>query len=187
MKYFLTISLVACTLQVAPATAQQYKIDRANDGPFSMKLLGVQFNEGSSLQREQVVLNTPSCPIQVVNSTLTFSYEDRGFKYKTKTNVQVTQPVAAFEIRHVLYDVFGRHMQNLSNVVAKDYSPGQYPVEAVWNAFRENDVSEHLTTVTYVANVRLADGKIWTFQVAPLLAALGSLSLEQKVDSSTVK
>ena len=56
-------------------------------------------------------------------------------------------------------------------------------MDGAWNILRENDVSEHLSTVTYVAKVRLADGKVWSFQLEPLLAALRSLNLEQKIEA----
>jgi hypothetical protein len=102
--------------------------------------------------------------------------------YKTQTTIQVQQPIVAVEIRHILYDVFGDHMQNLSNVEAKDFSVGPSTLEGTWSAYRENDITEHLTTVTYVAAVRLSDGKTWKFPLEQLIAALRGLNLEQKIE-----
>jgi hypothetical protein len=165
-----------------PIHAQQYAIDRATDGPFAVKIFGIDFNKGSTLQRERILLNIPSCPVQLTSSSLRFDYQERGFKYKVQTGIQVQQAVTAFEIRHILYDVFGDHMQNLSNVEARDFAAGLNNVEGTWSAYRENDVTEHLTTVTYVAAVRFSDGKTWKFPLEPLMAALRGLNLEQKIE-----
>jgi len=174
--------MVGLTIVVSRGTAQQYQGSRAADGPFAVKVLGIPLNEGSSLQRERILLNIPSCPVQIVGSTLTFDYKERGFQYKVRTTLQAQQPITAVEIRHILYDVFGDHMNNLSNTEAKDLNTGEHVIDGIWNTLRENDLSEHLTTVSYVARVRLADGKVWTFQLEPLLATLRALNLEQKIE-----
>ena len=174
---------IALLVVASSAAGQEYQVARVSDGPFSMKIMGVAFNEGSALQREAIVLNSPSCPVQLTSSALTFDYGDHGFKYKVHTGIKVQQPIAAIEIRHALYDVFGNHMRNLSNVEGRDFAVGPATVDGAWNVLQENDMGEHLTTVTYVAAVRFADGRIWRFQTAPLIGALRGLNLEQKIEN----
>ena len=182
MNRSLSSAVLAIAIPFALSSAQQYQISRAVDGPFAFKIMGISFNQKSSLQRETILLNVPSCPVQISASSLTFSYADRGFQYKGRTTFQTQNPVSAVEIRYIVYDVFGDHLRNLSNTEAQDFAAGDHVVEGTWNVLRENDVGEHLTTVAYVAKVRLADGKVWTFQLEPLVAALRSLNLEQKME-----
>lgn len=47
----------------------------------------------------------------------------------------------------------------------------------------ENEISEALTTVSFVARVRRADGTTWAFNADRLRAALGSLNLEKKLEA----
>ncbi len=75
-------------------------------------------------------------------------------------------------------------MQNLSNTEAKDITPGDHSLSGTWNILRENEVTEHLTTVSYVAQARLADGRVWEFDSDALSAALGSLNLDQERETS---
>src|SRR5438105_3647205 len=163
----LSLMLLAAMVPTAVSYAQQYQVNRAPDGPFATKILGVPFNQGSSLQRERILLNIPSCPVQITATSLTYDYKDRGMQYKVRSTFQTQQPIAAVELRYILYDVFGDHLRNLSNTEAKDYTSGEHVVDGTWNVLRENDVSEHLTTVAYVAKVRLPDGKVWSFQLEP--------------------
>jgi len=181
--------LAAITLPVLVGTApaQVYQVNRAPDGPFAAKVLGVAFNKGSTLQRERVLLNLPSCPVQLTASTLSFGYEERGLRYKIHTTFQVQQPVVAVEIRHILYDVFGEHMRSLSETEATDYPAGEQAVDGAWGVLRDNDISEQLSAVSFVAKVRLADGKVWSFQMEPLIVALRSLNLEQKIEEDRAK
>lgn len=177
-----SLTFLAFLAAGSPLSAQQYVVDRAVDGPFAVKILGVNFNEGSTLQRERILLNIASCPVQLTSTSLRFNYKDRGLRYEVQTGIRVQSPITALEIRHVLYDVFGDHMHNLSNVEARDLGAGPSTMDGTWNAYRDNDVTQHLTTVTFVASVRLADGRTWKFQMEPLIAALRTLNLEQKIE-----
>ena len=61
--------------------------------------------------------------------------------------------------------MFGEHVQNLSNqnlsnTEAKDFARGPHEIDGISNRFRENEMHEVLTLVTYVAKVRLSDGTV---------------------------
>ena len=183
MNRWLSSMLLAATVPIAVSSAQQYQVNRASDGSFATKIIGIPFNQGSSLQRERILLNIPSSPVQITATSLTYDYKERGFQYKVRTTFQTQQPIAAVELRYLLYDLFGDHLRNLSDTEAKDLTPGEHVVDGTWNVFRENDVGEHLTTVAFVAKVRYSDRKVWSFQLEPLAAALRSLNLEQKIEA----
>lgn len=139
-------------------------------------------NEGSTLQRESVLLNIPSCPVAVNSNTLRFDFKDRRFRYQLATDLTARSAVTALEVRHLLFDVFGRHMKSLQNLEAKDIPEGDHKVDGTWNVLRENDVSEHLTTVTYIAKARLSDGRIWKADIDQVRSVLGTLNLERTID-----
>lgn len=167
-----------------PAVAAEYLVSRAADGPFATTIMGVQVNQGSSLQRESIVLNDPECPLAITSASLGFDYVDRRFQYKASTAIQASPAVSAYEVRHLIFDVFGEHLTNLSNTEVKDLnSAGAIRFSGTWNMLGENDLSEALTMVSYVARVRRADGTTWTFNADKLRAALGSLSLEKKLEA----
>lgn len=172
--------IVMAVISISTAHAAPYKIDRNSDGPFSFKIYGQTLNEGSGLTRESILFNDPTCPVSVTAHTTKITYKDRGFRINGKSTVQVSSPIVAMQLRTILYDVFGQHMKNLANTEPKDFSAGQSVLEGEWRA-SDHDVSEMLTTVTYVARVRFADGRQWMFNSNNLQAALRSLNLEQKI------
>ena len=176
------LGAVALVLLVTPCLAAQYDIKRESDGPFQFKLYGVDINKGSTLQRESVLFNDPTCPVQISRNSMTFDYSDRRLTIAASTQIAIRQPVMAMEVRHILFDVFGQHMRNLSNTEARDFSVGASALKATWNLYDENDASEHLTTVSYISRARLVDGTQWIVNIDNLTAALGSLHLERKIE-----
>ena len=176
------LKTVAIALLLLPAWvfAADYNIDRQQDGPFAFIIAGVKINEGSSLIRESVSFNDPTCPVNIRSHTTRIIYKDRGFRFAARTSIDVESPIVALQVRTILYDVFGQHMHNLGNAEPKDFGLGQATISGEWRA-RESDVSNLLTTVTYVARVRLADGSQWIFNADNLQFALSTLNLEQKI------
>ncbi len=166
------------------ATTVPYQIAREPDGPFKFKMYGVELNPGSGLIRESIVFNDPTCPVQVSKNSMSFGYADRRFSISASALVSVKQPIVAMEVRHIMFDIFGQHMKNLSNKEVQDY--GIHPVptslKATWHLFDDNDVSEFLTSVTYVARVRLIDGTQWVVNAENLSLALETLKLEKKIE-----
>ncbi len=175
----LALSLILGCFSVS--LGAEYEIVRNNDGPFAFSISGVKLNEGSTLLRESILFNDPSCPVQLVSHSTGFSYKDRGFRYTGTTALEVTAPASAVEVRTSLFDVFGQHMSNLSNSEPRDFAAGTIELNGEWRA-SDNDVSELLTSVTYIARVRLADGRQWIWSRDNLGIALKSLDLENAID-----
>ena len=103
--------------------------------------------------------------------------EDRSFRFNATTELKFKDEASALEIRHVLYDVFNQHMRNLSHLEAEDLSEST-TIKGIWRA-SDSDIREFLTTVSFVARVRLADGSQWVFDRESLSLALLSLDLER--------
>jgi len=167
------------------AAAQEYEITRSPDGSFAFSILAVNFNEESTLERESILLNASDSPIRLVGASMTIDYggEGRGrLRYNVASQIEANVFVMALELRHALYDVFGNHMQNLSNTETRNVEPGALSLSGTWNIRQENEVTEHLTTVSFVAQVRLSDGRVWNYNSDALSAALDSLELDQDID-----
>jgi hypothetical protein len=184
--YMRKLILMAVLFFTTSANASGYKIDRDVDGPFAFTISGVKINEGSTLTRESILFNDPASPILINSHSTKVVYKDRGFRFSGTTEIQLKSEVVAVQVRTILYDVFGQHMKNLANTQPKDLSPGSSTISGEWRAL-DNDITELLTTVTYVARVRLADGTQWVFDAKNLQLALSSLKLEQKIGEDQVE
>lgn len=173
-------SLLLLLLVPVFVSAGSYNIDRHQDGPFAFSISGIRINDGSTLTRESILFNDPTCPVSVKSHSTKIIYKDRGFRFSGVTAIEARSPIVAVQVRTILYDVFGQHMKILANTESKDLSPGPSKLEAEWRAY-EDDVTRLLTTVTYVARVRHADGTQWIFDKDNLQLALKSLNLEHKI------
>lgn len=174
--------LIAAVMTASFSVSANYKINRSNDGGFMFELSGIKINEGSSLQRETIILNHPASGVELTSSNLKFSYKDRSFYHQGKTTLKLSKNVTAIQVRHALYDVFGKHVNNLSNTEAKDMAAGEHTLDASWRA-PESHVSEVLTNVTYIARVRYEDGTQWVIDWEEISRELGKLQLEKLADA----
>jgi len=160
--------------------AADYDIKRMDDGPFAFSISGININKGSSLKRESILFNDKASPVILTTHNMSIVYKDRGFQFSATTKLNVKKSIKALQVRTILYDVFGRHMKNLANTEPKDFSAGEMSIIGEWRAY-DNDASEFLTSVTYVARVRFEDGTQWVFNEDNLQLALSSLKLEKKI------
>jgi hypothetical protein len=143
---------------------------------------GIQVNKGSSLQRRWFVLNDPSCPVKLsgvgINSVYERSSIGGDYKYKPVGVANANEPITAFELRFLLFDVWGQHMQTLSGTQVSDVS-GQIALKDVgtWRAW-ENNVSEMLTVVSFVARVKKPDGSVWEYDPSSLLQQVEKIKVK---------
>jgi hypothetical protein len=101
---------------------------------------------------------------------------------RSTVGITISQTVMAMEVRHILFDVFGQHLGNLANKEAQDFGAGTATLDGTWKLYDDN-AARLLTTVTYVARVRLADGTQWVVNRDNLTAALETLHLEKKIEN----
>ena len=138
---------------------------------------GITVNKGSSLIREKYTLNDGSCTIQLDNVGIETSYSDK-YSFNAVGNLTTKEPIVAYEIHYILYDVFGNHMKTLSNTEITDIESTQnFPKSASWYA-TENNVSQYYICVSYVANVRTKNGQIWRCDLKSIKEQLTKLKIE---------
>jgi hypothetical protein len=164
-------------LSVAAASAADYQVSRQPDGPFAFTTSFGTLNQGSTLQREAVILNDPDCPVQLKGASTGFALTRSNFALASTTDFEARGPVQAVSIRHMAFDAFGRHLESFVSTEVLDRTAGPHRREANW-AEAGDLVPELLTTVTYVSRVRLSDGTQWAFDERKLLAALRQARLE---------
>ena len=144
----------------------QLSVSKVNGGSVITKLsMGISVNGGSTLSREWIVLNDEKCPIQLKDVGINSSFVSSQYRFTTLGTLILSEPIAAFEIHHVLYDVFGAHIESLSdfNVADLNGTVDLKKIAGSWYA-SENDISKYLSCVTYVAAVRTSSGVIWRYK-----------------------
>ncbi|MBK9402366.1 MAG: hypothetical protein IPN36_16435 [Bacteroidetes bacterium] len=123
---------------------------------------GDKINEGSTLSRDYYLINAKDCPLQLSNVGIKTSYRTRG-AFTSTDKVIPSEPIAAYEVHHVLYNIFGEHIRTLSNDAVSDLKlPTDFNQDFNWYA-SINDVSEYLICVSYVAKVRTLNRTIWRY------------------------
>lgn len=183
MKFTKTVIAITffAVLASSPTAASDYEVTVIDDGPFSFEIRGIKLNQGSTLSKQGFLLNAEDCPVSISDTKTSINYVDRGFRFQATTSVIVDRPVVAMRIRTVLFNAFGQHMMNLRNTVIEDFGEGATTLDtATWRA-SETDVSEHLSSVTFVSRVRFADGTQWAYDEDDIEEALRSLQLEEQI------
>jgi len=139
--------------------------------------MGIKVNDGSSLKREYTTINDPNCPIQLNDVGIETSYGSSSYSFKPIGNLTTKEPIVAYEVVHLIYNVFGEHMKSLSNTEITDID-GQkdFSKYSSWYA-SENNVSEYLICVSYVSNVRTKSGKLWHYNFKALKDQLNKLEI----------
>ncbi len=137
---------------------------------------GIQVNKGSTLQRRWFIINDANSPIQLSSTGVQTKYESRqysgDYKYEPSGTAAASHALSAYEIRFLLFDVWGEHMQTLSLTKVSDVN-GSFGLSDAgsWRAW-ESDVRELETVVSFVAHAKTVDGRIWTYDPNKLLREL---------------
>jgi hypothetical protein len=151
------------------------------DGGSVVTSLGydIRVNDGSSLRRAWVVLNEAGAPARLDGVGVSTAYGDRAYRYVGAGRLVSSEPLTAVEVRILLFDVFGNHMKTLSGTQVTDLAAGA-SLEGTelgqWRAF-ENEVSELLTSVAFVAHVRTSDGRVWRHDAQAIRTQLDQIQL----------
>ena len=126
---------------------------------------GVKVNAQSTLMRTWIVVNDSGCPIQLGRSGIKTVYGDREYNYIPEGSASANEKVTAIDIRFLLFDIFGNHIKTLACKQVKDIQRGMdIDLKNIgsWRAL-ENEITELLTVVNFVAQVRTSSGIIWEY------------------------
>lgn len=156
----------------------QLEVKKVNGGSVITKLgMGIKVNDGSSLSREFIIINSPTCPLQLEGVGIITTYSN-SYSYVPVGTITPKEPITAYEVHHVLYNVFGEHMKTLSNQTVIDISATtNFSKYSSWYA-NENGVSEYFICVSYVANVRTANNVVWHYDLKEIQVELNKIKLQ---------
>ncbi len=107
-------------------------------------------------------------------------YQRERYAFVPVGTLTPSEPLSAIEVRYVLYGVFGTRIKTLSGTEVRDLPAGaEYSLAdtGTWYAF-ENEVSDFLTVVSFVANARTATGKVWRFSDKKIGDEIAKLNLK---------
>jgi len=151
-----------------PAKATTISIERYEGGSVVTDLgYNISLNKNSSLKREWFVVRDENSPASIEGSAgiqVTYKSSERyssgQYQYNVRYQLKAKEPIAAFEIRVHVLDVFGRLLKTLSASELVDFS-GSQSLDGTWQIWSENEASEAFASVAYVAQVRTASGRVY--------------------------
>ncbi|HMH33415.1 MAG TPA: hypothetical protein VK543_10315 [Puia sp.] len=172
------ITLITICLFYFITSFSQVSVTKKDGSSVVTKLgMGIKVNEGSSLFRQQITINDANCPLQLSDIGVETSYSSSTYSFKPTGNFTAKEPIVAFEVVHLIYNVFGEHMKTLSNTEITDIDGKKdFSKWSSWYA-SENNVSEYFICVSYVANVRTKSGTLWHYNFKALKEQLSKLEI----------
>ena len=173
----------AAASSAGPASAPRLTITRFDGGSVVTELgYGIKLNKGSSLNREWFVITDSAAPAKVdgrAGVVVRYARESGTYsghyQYAVDHTLTLSEPLTAVELRVHLFDIFGRSMEALRSVEVVDMS-GTVAMKPSWRARSENEASETLTSVVYVAQARTAAGKLYSIDRQAVLEQLKAIS-----------
>lgn len=145
-----------------PAVSQE--IHTGNGKPIRLDLgFGFHLNDGSSLNRDWVIVNDTSLPVRISPEGFLgadIELADRNYRYTSEFTLDVAEPVSAVRVLLVTFNVWNERVENLSLSEVADLDPGRHTVNGAWRVRSETRASEHIRTIAFVERVRLPNGQV---------------------------
>ena len=206
MRSLLLLSLLAFALNAHAQTprppqgvAPQIAIERTEGTSVTVNLgYGLALNKESKLKREWFTVRDPQAPATLdLNTGVDVIYKSgdrssRGeYQYSVPYRIVPKEPITAFEVRVIVIDVFGKLVKTLSATELIDLSDAR-GFSGAWRIFSESEASEAFASVTYIAQVRTAAGRVYVAdqravydQVRRVATRITESDLEPKRESSS--
>jgi len=174
--------LYACAQSGAHGPARNLTIQSSDGGSAVTEWSSdIAVNKGSTLHRRWYVINDFTCPVNLGVVGIKPAYLS-GYSGSCRFNPvgDLTAKVAlsAVEVIFAQFDIWGNRERNLSATEIRDLQAGEgFKIKGSWYA-SEDDVSEQLTSVAFVRNAMIADGKIWRADLDKVAALLQTVALK---------
>lgn len=167
-------------LLICQSSFSQIEVSKLNGGSVQVKLgYELPMNKNSSLTRECITFNELTCPIKLHNYIVSSEFYENKCSFKAKGDIEATELIVAYKIEHVVFDVFGEYIATLVSLEVSDISSLQADNFDLWFADK-HQVKSFLTSVSYVSEVRKANGDIWKQNSAALELEFSNLKLKFK-------
>lgn len=148
-------------------------ISKASGGSVKIQRGMGSVSARSTLELEWVMVNDSSLGI-VFDGPVGANgiYDDPWYRYESNMRMLALQPVTAFEVRILTFDVWHQFTGTLAFSQLEDLSVGQRKsFGRFWGIYGESQLRDHFASVAYVAKVRFADGRTVIADPAPALKA----------------
>lgn len=130
---------------------------------------GIVLNKNSSIVREWRTLNDDIIPIKIIGTPGVSVGHDSGSKYSSSYyyygvdyTIKPSADIVAFEIRFIVFDIWGDRQKNLSATEIVDIRSGtESSFSGQWKIYSENEASEVFASLAYIYQVRTKDGKVY--------------------------
>lgn len=151
-----------------PSNVAAIKMDRYQGGSVKVPLVSnIVLNKSSTLEREWFVIRDENAPAYLSRATGVDVEYQSGQKYSSghyayRAFYQVTpkEPITAFEIRILVFDVFGKLVRTLSTTRIVD-AEAEVRDDSEWRLWSEAEASEVFGSISYIAQVRTASGRVY--------------------------
>ena len=120
---------------------------------------GIIVNEGSSLQREALIVQDKRLPVRIVGFEVETALEERNWEYQIEYSVELDAAISAIELRFIPFDIWGDKETPLSATTIEDINEGSWSGDGKWR-LSETDAVQHYAMIGYVAQIKTATGKI---------------------------
>ena len=171
----------------------QISVEKTDGGVVTLEFGNMTVNEHSAMRRTWYTVNDMNCPVHISGAGITLQPSPKQ-SYLTFNPVvaglMADRAVTAFELRFVLYDLFGDHIATIKDLRVQDVAAaGAFDLKANWSSDppeplskskrarpieREErpagaleasfgDAQRLLTVVSFVARVRPKEGPVWNF------------------------
>jgi hypothetical protein len=152
----------------------------------------------TTLRRSFVILNDPTCPVQVTSFSLRTedpgrTWEELGYRlaYIDTLALMPHSSVTAWEIHDIAFDAMNRYLwaDAINNEArtgdTKQLEPGVEHRTERWSAWKANDtdkLSTWITSILFVSTIRTADGKVWVYDKDALRLQMKQLSFDSPAE-----
>ena len=155
------VSITAALLSSFLACSADAEVIRGTGGSMSFDIgYGIIINEGSTLNREWVIVTDKQLPAKLLSFDVETRLRDRNWIYDISYQIDVSEYIEAIEVRFIPFDIWGDTGRALSATDIQDFPAGNHDFSAQWNILSENDAVSHYAMLGYVAQVKLASGEI---------------------------
>lgn len=182
-------AVITATMFIVPAGDANAQVNVIVSESFcgSMKTdlgYGIAVNKYSTMNRRCLTVNSDGCPARLSDVGIVPKYDsdDRGYKYDPLGSLIPLIPIQAFEVRFILYDLWGEHLQTLSLTQVQDLKDSvsfDLSIGGQWRTW-EQDVTKFGLSVGYIARVMTKDGKVWTADSKRVIESLLTSSVAIK-------
>jgi hypothetical protein len=125
-------------------------------------------NKSATLKRVHHFLNNPAMPatctsVPPVETVYEQSTRSSGgqYLYKASCSIVPDQAIDAYELKFVVFDVFGRHVRTLvADAIRPIASKDSIFVSGTWKLYSENEVGLHHMSIAYISRLKPTTGRV---------------------------